>query len=263
MASRYSIEGIFSLIDKVTKPLNQIEKNSNAVSRRIQRDFVAAQRRLDNLGRAIGKWSKRAALAATAAATAWVGLGVRNAIKLADTMAAIGSNANITGPPLERLQSRLTDVANQAGIAVNELAGIANTSIGLGVASDAAADFAGVVARTGKGNRYRQRYGCCGYYQRACRLRQKRGRGEPHRWHTGQCEQARQDIVQRACIFNEICHTYSGFVRRAGGGSVCGGNGVDGRRRDNQGIDAGHGQGVKRHKNPQRKRRRSCPASWH
>jgi len=150
MASRYSIEGIFSLIDKVTKPLNQIEKKSNAVSRRIQRDFVAAQRRVDNLGKAIGKWSKRAALAATAAATAWVGIGVRNAIKLADTMAIIGSNANITGPPLERLQSRLTDVANQAGVAVNELAGIANTAIGLGVASNAAADFAGVVAKTSR-----------------------------------------------------------------------------------------------------------------
>ena len=150
MASKYAIESVFSLIDKVSNPLKRIGVNSNAVSRRIQRDFVAAQRRLDRLGKALTKWGKRAVLAATAAATAWVGLGVRNAIKLADTMAIIGSNANITGPPLERLQGRLTDVANQAGVAVNELAGIANTAIGLGVASNAAADFAGVVAKTAR-----------------------------------------------------------------------------------------------------------------
>ena len=150
MASKYAIESVFSLIDRVSNPLKRIGVNSNAVSRRIQRDFIAAQRRLDNLGKAVTKWGRRAVMAAGAAAAAWVGIGVRNAITLADTMASIGSNANITGPPLEQLQKRLSDVANQAGVAVNELAGIANTAIGLGVASSAAADFAGVVARTAR-----------------------------------------------------------------------------------------------------------------
>jgi len=150
MASKYAIESVFSLIDRVSRPLDKIGVRSSAVSRRIQRDFVAAQRRLDNLGKAIAKWGRRTVLAAGAAAAAWVGLGVRNAITLADTMARIGSNANITGPPLERLQKRLSDVANQAGIAVNELAAIANTAIGLGVAADASADFAGIVAKTAR-----------------------------------------------------------------------------------------------------------------
>jgi len=150
MASKYAIESVFSLIDRVSRPLDRIGGKSGAVSRRIQRDFVAAQRRLDNLGKTLTKWGKRAILAAGAAAAAWIGLGVRNAITLADTMARIGSNANIAGPQLERLQTRLTDVANQAGVAVNELASIANASIGLGVAAESAADFAGVVAKTAR-----------------------------------------------------------------------------------------------------------------
>ncbi|MCL2381355.1 MAG: phage tail tape measure protein [Treponema sp.] len=150
MASKYALETVFSLIDRVSRPLDKIGVKSSAVSRRIQRDFVAAQRRLDNFGKAISKWGKRAALAATAAATAWVGIGVRNALTLADTMARIGSNANMTGPPLQQLQKNLMNVAGRAGVAVNELASIANTAIGFGVAAEASAEFAGVVAKTAR-----------------------------------------------------------------------------------------------------------------
>jgi len=150
MASKYAMETVFQLIDKVSRPLDKIGIKSKAVSKKLQKDFVAAQKRLDNLGKAVAKWGKRAALAIAAAATAWVGMGVKNALTLADTMARIGHAANITGPPLIQMQKDLTDVANKAGLAVNELASIANTSILSGVAVEGAAEFAAVVAKTAK-----------------------------------------------------------------------------------------------------------------
>ena len=76
MASKYAMETIFSLIDKVSRPLDKIGVKSKAVTKKLQKDFVAAQKRIDNLGKAVSKWGKRAALAVTAAATAWVGMGI-------------------------------------------------------------------------------------------------------------------------------------------------------------------------------------------
>ncbi|MCL2093821.1 MAG: phage tail tape measure protein [Treponema sp.] len=150
MASKYAMETVFSLIDKVSRPLDKIGIKSKTVTKKLQKDFVAAQKRLDNFGKAIVKWGKRAALAAAAAVTAWAGLGVKNALTLADTMAKIGHAANITGPPLEQLQKDLTNVANSAGLAVNELAEIANTSILSGIAAESAAEFSSIVARTAR-----------------------------------------------------------------------------------------------------------------
>ena len=150
MASKYSLEAVFNLIDKVSQPLDKIGVKSKTISDKLKRDFSAAQKRLDNLGKSIVKWGKRAAVAVVAVAAAWATLGVKNAITLADTMAKIGYAANITGPPLEQLQKDLTDVANKAGFAVNELASIANTSILSGVAVSGAAEFSAVVAKTAK-----------------------------------------------------------------------------------------------------------------
>ncbi|MCL2410071.1 MAG: phage tail tape measure protein [Treponema sp.] len=149
MASKYAMETVFSLIDQVSRPLDKIGIKGKSVSKKLQKDFVAAQKRLDNFGKAIVKWGKRAALAAAAVATAWAGMGVRNALQLTDTMARIGHAANLTGPPLEKMQQDLMDVSNRAGFAVNEIARLANESISSGVAAEGAANFAAVVAQTG------------------------------------------------------------------------------------------------------------------
>ncbi|GHV90447.1 hypothetical protein AGMMS50268_09500 [Spirochaetia bacterium] len=150
MASKYAMETVFQLIDKVTRPLDSIGIKSKTVSKKIQRDFAAAQKRLDAFGKAIAKWGKRALLAAGAAVGAFVGIGVKNAIALADTMAKIGTVASSTAPPLSELQKNLTDAANAAGFTVQELADIAYIAIPSGIAAEASADFAAVVAKTAK-----------------------------------------------------------------------------------------------------------------
>jgi TP901 family phage tail tape measure protein len=150
VASKYAIETVFKLIDKITRPLDKVGIKSKTVSRKIQKDFAAAQRRLDKIGASLAKWGKRALLAAGAAAAAFIGLGIKNAVALADTMAKIGTVADATAPPLSEIQKNLTDVANQAGFTVQELAEIAYAAIPCGIAAEASADFAAVVAKTAK-----------------------------------------------------------------------------------------------------------------
>jgi hypothetical protein len=74
VASKYAIEAVFNLIDKITKPLDNIGIKSKTVSSKIQKDFAAAQKRLDKAGKALGGFVKKATLAATAALG--IGLGI-------------------------------------------------------------------------------------------------------------------------------------------------------------------------------------------
>ena len=150
MASKYAIETVFQLIDKVSRPLDKIGIKSKDVNKKLQKDFTAAQKHLDKLGKGILKWGKRAALAVAGAVAAWATIGFKNALELTDTMAKISSTAQITGPPLEKLQKDLTAVASEAGFAVGELASIASTAVSSGIAAEASANFAGVVAKTAK-----------------------------------------------------------------------------------------------------------------
>jgi len=155
--SAYSLETVFNLIDRATSPLKNIERQSGMVNNALKTTFVNAQaysdrfaRRLKSLGTGLLKISGIAALLNFNLIKNFITTDIRNAMNLADTMARIGNNANITGKPLERLRNDLIRVGNNAGFAVTELAKIANSAVSAGIAADAAADFSAIVARTAR-----------------------------------------------------------------------------------------------------------------
>jgi TP901 family phage tail tape measure protein len=70
MANRYSIEAVFSLIDKVTPKLDGIGINSNKVGDILKKDFMRAEKSVDDFGnrlKTIGKYAIGAGIAAVSA----------------------------------------------------------------------------------------------------------------------------------------------------------------------------------------------------
>ena len=155
--SAYSLETAFNLIDRVTSPLKSIERRSETVNNALKGTFVNAQayadrfgRRLKSLGTGLLKISGIAAFLNFNSIKNFATTDIRNALNLADTMARIGNNANISGKALERLRNDLIRVGNNAGFAVIELAKIADSAVSAGIAADAAADFSAIVAKTAR-----------------------------------------------------------------------------------------------------------------
>lgn len=52
MATKYAIETIFRLIDQATGPMNSIGKSGNAMSTQLKKSMIAAEQRVNSLGRA-------------------------------------------------------------------------------------------------------------------------------------------------------------------------------------------------------------------
>jgi TP901 family phage tail tape measure protein len=157
MASAYSIEAVFNLIDKVTKPMDNINKQGDIVNAGLKKVFSNAQKyadkfagRLKRLGSGLLKLAGISAFLNFNSIKSFLMADITNALELADTMAKIGTVVDATAPPLNELQKNLTDVSNAAGFTVKELAAIAYTAIPSGIAAEASADFAAVVAKTAK-----------------------------------------------------------------------------------------------------------------
>jgi TP901 family phage tail tape measure protein len=157
MASAYALEAVFNLIDKVTKPMNNINKQGDIVNAGLKKTFSNAQKyadkfsgRLKKLGSGLLKLAGISAFLNFDSIKSFLTADITNALELADTMAKIGTVVDATAPPLSELQKNLTDVANRAGFTVKELAGIAYAAIPCGIAAEASADFAAVVAKTAK-----------------------------------------------------------------------------------------------------------------
>jgi TP901 family phage tail tape measure protein len=84
MASKYSIEAVFKLIDQVSAPTSKVGRaldklgiKSKTVSNALKNNFDKASARIDKLGASIKKWAGRAVLGAIAA----IGIGVGVATK--------------------------------------------------------------------------------------------------------------------------------------------------------------------------------------
>ncbi len=74
MGSRYAIETIFSLIDNITKPLDNIGLKSETVSSALKDDFVKTQRQVKDFGASVKKWGGR--MLAAGIVALGVGLGI-------------------------------------------------------------------------------------------------------------------------------------------------------------------------------------------
>lgn len=49
MASRFSVEAIFSAVDKMTAPMKKMQSSSNALARSMGGDFAKAQKKVDGM----------------------------------------------------------------------------------------------------------------------------------------------------------------------------------------------------------------------
>lgn len=88
MASKYSIETTYRLIDKITAPLDKIGIKGKTVGRSLKNDFLKTEQQLANVGGKLKTFAKRATL--TGVAVAGLGLGMAS-------RQFIDYNAAITG----------------------------------------------------------------------------------------------------------------------------------------------------------------------
>lgn len=92
MASRYSIENIFRLIDKFTAPMSKITKSTKTFSSVVKRDFARAQRQVHNFARNFRRNLGRNILIGVGIASAAIGKLTVESTKAWDIQAAALKN---------------------------------------------------------------------------------------------------------------------------------------------------------------------------
>jgi TP901 family phage tail tape measure protein len=80
MASKYSIETVFKLIDQITTPLDKINIKGKSVGNALKRDFMSAEKSVDNFGKTVSKIAKGAALAGIGALGVGIGIATKQFI---------------------------------------------------------------------------------------------------------------------------------------------------------------------------------------
>jgi hypothetical protein len=132
MASKYSIQAVFGLIDKITAPLDKVAGKGNAVGRALKNDFIQTDKAMQNLGKSAGKvagdiakFAAKAgaavAAASAAAAVAFVSKGLKDAIDYEKGMAKVGAQANLTTDQIKTMSKELLNLSNSTGTGVQSL----------------------------------------------------------------------------------------------------------------------------------------------
>jgi hypothetical protein len=155
MASKYSLEATFNLIDKITKPLEKVEGQGNKLSNSLKKSFALAQSAADRFGGALGKLG--GALKNAIGIYAGVNLdkiasfmtsGVQGAIELSDTFAKMSTSVDTSVYSMKELQKQMTALANAEGEDINIMAKIQMDAIGTGGIDPAkSAEFAMVLKK--------------------------------------------------------------------------------------------------------------------
>lgn len=148
MASRYAIETVFNLIDKVSAPTSKVGKaldslgiKSKAVSNRLKKDFDKAAERVDKLGKSVVKAGKLMLAAGVAAAGAFMVKGVKDAMEYQTALAKVSTIADATAVPLDKLSKEIIDISTKTGIASNAIAESMYNAIAAGIPTAKAAAF--------------------------------------------------------------------------------------------------------------------------
>ena len=150
MSKRYSLEAVFNLIDKVTKPLNDIEKKTNGLGERLKKDFAKGNKQLEKLGKAAKKTGLAIAAAGAAAVTAWAVKGVKDAIAYDSALRKVATAADLTAVSMGDLSAGLMKVSNFTGVAVTELAEMQYAAIVSGVKTADSVGFIETAVKTAK-----------------------------------------------------------------------------------------------------------------
>jgi len=132
MASKYSIQAVFGLIDKITAPLDKVAGKGNAVGKALKNDFIQTDKAMQQLGKTAGKVAgdiakaaakagAAVAAASAAAAVAFVTKGLKDAIDYEKGMAKVGARANLTSEQIKAMSRDLLDLSNSTGTGVQAL----------------------------------------------------------------------------------------------------------------------------------------------
>lgn len=130
MASRYSIETIFKLIDGVTAPLKSIDFSSKAFSKNFQQDVTKAQLKWKAFGQSMKTYGKLALTAGIAAVGAGLVDSTKKYIEFEDSITKAGSKfvdldvtSSTFAEDLEQLQTAARKVGAQTKYSATDAAG--------------------------------------------------------------------------------------------------------------------------------------------
>jgi len=114
MASRFSVEAIFSAIDRMSAPVKKMSLSTKALSTGIKRDFAAAQRQAENMGRSISGAGKKIFKYGLAAGGLATGLIVREFINFDQAITSASSKFGDLNLATAEGQKILADLGSTA-----------------------------------------------------------------------------------------------------------------------------------------------------
>jgi TP901 family phage tail tape measure protein len=158
MASKYSIDAVFSLIDNLTKPLDRIAGQGNAVGDALKGSFARAQKRVDDFGQNIDKITgalRKASIAAVGAGVAAAGAftikGIKNAVEYQSALAKVATLADTAQVPMSAMSEDILKLSSKMGVGVSELSESVYQAISAGVQTSQAVGMVEVATKAAVG----------------------------------------------------------------------------------------------------------------
>ena len=155
MASKYAIETVFNLIDKVSKPVQQIDSRmgklgttSNHVNAALKRGFADAEKSLGKFTAGVKKAVVGLQAAGVAAAGAFAANGVKNAIEYEQSLAKLSTIANDL--PMDETSQKILKVSNTMHIAATDITESTYNAISSGIEATKAVDFVATATKAAK-----------------------------------------------------------------------------------------------------------------
>jgi hypothetical protein len=132
VASKYSIQAVFGLIDNITAPLDKVAGKGNAVGKALKNDFIQTDKAAQQLGKRVSKlagdFAKAAAkfgaaalAAGAAAAGAFIVKGLKDAVGFEKGMEQVGARANLTTEQIKAMSGELLNLSNSTGTGIANL----------------------------------------------------------------------------------------------------------------------------------------------
>ncbi|MDR1251115.1 MAG: phage tail tape measure protein [Treponema sp.] len=158
MASAYALEAVFNLIDKVTKPMNNINKQGDIVNAGLKKTFSNAQKyadkfagRLKRLGSGLLKLAGISAFLNFDSIKSLAGKGVRDAVEFQTALAKVKTIADTTKVSMKQFSEGILDLSSKTGVAATDIGESVYAAISAGVDTAKAVSFTEVATKAAVG----------------------------------------------------------------------------------------------------------------
>lgn len=155
MASKYAIETIFKAVDKVTAPIQKIDKQmgklggtGKMVNTALKNGFADAEKSLGKFTNSMKTAVKGLEVAAVAAASAFAANGVKNAIEYEQSLAKLSTIANDL--PMDETAQKILKVSNTMHVAATDITESTYSAISSGIEATKAVDFVTTATKAAK-----------------------------------------------------------------------------------------------------------------